>query len=52
MIAGFIGLGVMVAPVVQGHLGWIVGAIILLPGILIAAFAAWAVLTTLFRGLR
>ncbi len=42
----------MLAPVVPDRFGWIVGVIMLLPVILVAAFVGWAVLATLFRGLR
>ena len=52
IIAGPIVLGVMLAPVVPDRFGWIVGAVMLLPLVLVVAFAAWAALTTIFRGLR
>ncbi len=52
IIGGSIGLGVMIAPVVPDRFRWFVGAIMLLPVIMIVAFVGWAVLTTLLRGLR
>ncbi len=52
IIGGSIGLGVMIAPVAPDRFGWLVGAIMLLPVIIVAAFVGWAVLTTLLRGLR
>lgn len=52
IIGGSIGLVVMLAPVVPDRFGWLVGAIMLLPVILVVAFAGWAVLATVLRGLR
>lgn len=31
---------------------WVFGAVLFLPVLLVVAWAGWAVLTTLFRGLR
>ena len=51
-IGAAIGLGVMIAPVVPDRFGWLVGAIMRLPVIMVAEFVGWAVVTTLLGGLK
>lgn len=42
IIGGSIGLGVMLAPMVPDRFRWLVGAIMLLPVIMVAALVGWA----------
>ena len=42
----------MIAPMVPDRFGWLVGAIMLLPVIMVAEFVGWAVVTTLLGGLK
>jgi hypothetical protein len=52
IIGGLILVGVMGSAMVPDRFVWVFGAVLLLPVALVVAWACWAVLTTLFRGLR